>query len=185
MARRRLTTEEFVERAKSVHGNLYDYSVTEYSQIREKVEIHCCRCDETFEQLAYNHLCGAGCNKCASSKGERAIKSLLDEMGEEYVTQAVFDGCYYLKALRFDFYLPHHQLLIEYDGIQHRRPIDFFGGRDGYRCRKKRDAIKNRFAEDNGIDLIRLKSLEHIQLGVLNEFVGNCIASSIGGAASV
>jgi hypothetical protein len=46
---------------------------------------------------------------------------------------------------------------IEYDGRQHFEPIDFFGGNDGLKYIQINDAIKNKYCEDNGIKLIRIR----------------------------
>jgi len=59
----RLTTEEFIKRAKEKHGNSkYDYSRVEYINARAKVKIICPIHGE-FEQPPYRHLMG-GCKKC-------------------------------------------------------------------------------------------------------------------------
>lgn len=57
---RRLTQDEFIERARSVHGNKYDYSKVEYKGKEQKVLIICPEHGE-FWQLAGNHLTGRGC----------------------------------------------------------------------------------------------------------------------------
>ena len=62
---RKLTQEEFIEKSKAIHGDLYDYSDTVYINAREDVTIKCNRCGEYFTQKAINHLVGRGCNKCA------------------------------------------------------------------------------------------------------------------------
>ena len=36
--------------------------------------------------------------------------------------------CIVKRPLKFDFYIPDLGILIEYDGIQHYEPSDFFGG---------------------------------------------------------
>jgi len=41
--------------------------------------------------------------------------------------QKRFKGCKVNKALPFDFYLPSHNLLIEYDGVAHFKPTTFGG----------------------------------------------------------
>ena len=61
---RRLTTEEFVERARAAHGNRYDYSEVEYVKSSEKVAIHCPE-HGRFWQLPNAHLVGKGCKPCA------------------------------------------------------------------------------------------------------------------------
>lgn len=38
---RKLTTEEFIERARAAHGDLYDYSKTVYSGKDKRVAIIC------------------------------------------------------------------------------------------------------------------------------------------------
>jgi len=38
---KRLTTEEFIERAIKIHGNKYDYSLVEYKNTDSKVKIIC------------------------------------------------------------------------------------------------------------------------------------------------
>jgi len=61
----RYTTEIFIEKAKKVHGNKYDYSLTEYKGIFEKVKIICPIHGE-FIQTAHNHLNGNGCPICGA-----------------------------------------------------------------------------------------------------------------------
>ena len=62
---RKLTTEEFIRRARKVHGDKYDYSKTNYVNNNTKVTIICPIHGE-FYQLPYNHLRGKGCRKCNS-----------------------------------------------------------------------------------------------------------------------
>ena len=59
----KLTTEEFVERAKIAHGNKYDYSKVEYINSHTKVCIICPKHGE-FWQSPSLHLLGKGCSKC-------------------------------------------------------------------------------------------------------------------------
>ncbi len=67
MGRKHLTTEKFIQKAKVVHGNKYDYSLTIYKGSHIKVKIICLEHGE-FEQLHSNHLNGNGCIKCCSKK---------------------------------------------------------------------------------------------------------------------
>jgi len=62
----RPTTEEFIERAKEVHGNKYDYSLSEYGKNnRDKVKIICHEHGE-FEQSPSSHIHqSAGCPICS------------------------------------------------------------------------------------------------------------------------
>lgn len=58
------TTEEFVLKAIEVHGNKYDYSLSEYTRSKDKVAIICNK-HGIFRQIPRNHLNGCGCPKCA------------------------------------------------------------------------------------------------------------------------
>lgn len=60
---KRLTTKEFIEKAKKVHGDKYDYSKVEYVNSDTKVCIICPKHGE-FWQRAVDHTIGRGCSKC-------------------------------------------------------------------------------------------------------------------------
>jgi len=59
-----LTTDDFIENATTIHGEIYDYSKVNYINSTTKVIITCKQHGE-FEQLPYNHLTGKGCKICA------------------------------------------------------------------------------------------------------------------------
>ncbi len=65
---RRLNTKEFIRRAKDVWGNLYDYSLVEYVNMKSKVKIICQHHGE-FEQQAKSHLSGFGCRLGSNPQG--------------------------------------------------------------------------------------------------------------------
>ncbi len=58
-------TNEFITRAKTVHGDRYDYSLVRCEHNRQAVQI-ICREHGIFEQAPRNHLMGRGCERCAS-----------------------------------------------------------------------------------------------------------------------
>ena len=60
---KRLTTEEFIQKAKQIHGNKYDYSQTVYVNGLSKIKI-ICSVHGVFEQRAYAHLSGQSCPHC-------------------------------------------------------------------------------------------------------------------------
>ena len=59
-----LTTEEFIQRARKVHGDKYDYSKVIYEKNNKKVCIICTEHGE-FWQTPHNHLKGQDCPKCS------------------------------------------------------------------------------------------------------------------------
>jgi hypothetical protein len=60
---RKLTQEQWVQKAKLIHGDKYDYSLVEYVNAHTKVKLICSK-HGMFEQLGCNHLSGNGCVKC-------------------------------------------------------------------------------------------------------------------------
>ena len=60
-------TAEFVDKARKVHGDKYDYSKVEYVRCMEKIHIICPKHGE-FWQLPYAHLMGQGCPRCGKEK---------------------------------------------------------------------------------------------------------------------
>jgi hypothetical protein len=59
----RKTSEEFIEKARLVHGDKYDYSKVDYISRHTKIII-ICKIHGEFEQYAGTHLCGFNCYKC-------------------------------------------------------------------------------------------------------------------------
>lgn len=160
--RLKLTTEEFVKRAKDAHGNTYSYLSTIYIDSTKKVIITCDQHGD-FKQLPFMHLRGSGCKKCKDTVGEKCITSLLNQYNIKFEGQAKFPSAKFKNSgypMIFDFYLPDYNLLIEYDGEQHFRAIDFFGGKKGFKQTQKRDAEKNEYCLTNNIKLLRIPYTE-------------------------
>lgn len=74
-----LTTKEFIERAKKVHGDKYDYSVSKYIQGNKKVEI-VCKIHGSFWQYPHLHWGGSGCPKCSHIEGGLKGRIKIDEL---------------------------------------------------------------------------------------------------------
>ncbi len=74
---KKLTTEEFIERAKLKHGDRYCYDITNYVNAITKVRIICPIHGE-FNQVANYHLSGRGCNLC-SNNTKKTTEQFIDE----------------------------------------------------------------------------------------------------------
>lgn len=62
-----LTTKQFIQKAKKIHGEKYNYSLVHYLNYETKVKIICPE-HGIFEQTPNNHLKGCGCKLCNSNK---------------------------------------------------------------------------------------------------------------------
>lgn len=83
---KRLTTEEFIKKAKEIHGDRYDYSKVVYVSAKKKVCIICPEHGEFWMEPA-NHLSGQNCSKCAggvSIDTEEFIKRAKRIHGDRY-----------------------------------------------------------------------------------------------------
>lgn len=58
------TVEDFVKKAREIHGDKYDYSSVVYTLSQKKIDI-ICKEHGVFSQTANSHLCGNGCPSCA------------------------------------------------------------------------------------------------------------------------
>ena len=146
----KLTTEEFIKRAKEIHGNKYDYSKVNYINTRTKVVIICPEHGE-FEQQPRRHLIGDGCPKCCSSTLENYIRSILDKYNIKYIEQKTWDWLVFNNSQWVDFYLPECNCCIECQGIQHFISVPFFDQYESLEKRLKRDSNKQKLCLEHGI----------------------------------
>ena len=86
------TKEEFISRAKEVHGDMFDYSAIIYKNSQTKIEINC-KTHGGFIQVPNSHLQGYGCNKCAITKNAEKHRLTLLEFIEKanHVHKHVYD----------------------------------------------------------------------------------------------
>ena len=147
-------TKTFIEKAKTIHGDKYDYSKTVYVKSSEKVSIICPKHGE-FKQLPYDHLSGHGCPTCGNvlSKGEDEIKEyLISKLGEGDVLSRQRNIIGNGKEL--DIYIPSKKIAIEYNGLLwHSERM----GKDKWYHYEKMMACKNK-----GIRLIQVFEDEYI-----------------------
>ena len=54
---------DFLEKTKKIHGDIYDYNLVNYKNAKTKIKI-ICKKHGVFEQLPNSHLSGSGCPKC-------------------------------------------------------------------------------------------------------------------------
>jgi len=167
---KKLVYNEFIEKAQLIHGNKYDYSLVDYKNFTTKVKIICPE-HGVFEQIPKSHLYKHGCILCNESSGEKIIANLLNLKNIFYKRQYTFNNCKNINLLPFDFYLPNNRICIEYDGIQHFKPINYFGGIKTYMYIKNNDDIKTQYCLNNNIQLLRISYKDNIILKINNVFL--------------
>ncbi len=81
---RKLTTEEFVDRSRRVHGDKFDYSRVEYLRSHRHVCI-ICKTHGEFWQNPSSHMKGHGCNACSTEVAAEKIVLSTDEFIERAI----------------------------------------------------------------------------------------------------
>lgn len=89
---------------------------------------------------------------CKESDGEKIIHKFLESHNIDFEQEKRFDDCRDIKPLPFDFYLPKYNLVIEFDGQHHFKDV----GRGDYEKTKRHDKLKDKYCDDNNIDIIRI-----------------------------
>jgi len=79
---RRKTTEEFIQEAKKVHANRYDYTEVIYRNSQSKIDI-ICPDHGSFSQTPDAHKAGSGCPKCGKARRSKRASKTTDEFIRE------------------------------------------------------------------------------------------------------
>lgn len=155
--------DDFIKSCKiDVIGKKFGYLtvLSEEESIKgERRKVKClCDCGNihicSVTDLTTKHTMSCGCIN--RSKGELYIEEILQNFNITFEKQKRFKLCKNKKPLPFDFYIPKYNACIEYDGEQHYKPIDFWGGKKRFLERQLNDKIKNDFCCENNITLIRI-----------------------------
>ena len=157
----KLDTDSFINKARLVHGNYYDYSKSVYKDTETKVCIICPIHGE-FWQTPHGHLCGQGCPKCNEEKNVNEIKLLnyiTNNINHKVISQY---KCDWLGEQSIDIFIPDINVGIEYQGIQHFKPVKYFGGIKKYEYMVSKDKEKFEKCKKNGIKLFYFSSERHL-----------------------
>lgn len=153
--------------------NTYDYLLNKNFGLLKVIEItnkttnnwnriiKCqCECgnirEYSFESLLNNGAFSCGCTK--RSSGEQKIKDILTKYKIPFEEQKMFDSCRFQdtgRMARFDFYV-NNKYIIEYDGQQHFKSVEYFGGNDALKRTKQHDKYKNNWCKKHKISIIRI-----------------------------
>lgn len=95
------------------------------------------------------------------SKGCLIIENYLLTNSILFIQEKRYDGCKDKKTLPFDYYLPDYNFLIEFDGTHHfkgnLRIKDLTKRIESLKIIQLHDQIKNQYARDHQIKLLRIK----------------------------
>ena len=167
--KQKMSKEDFIKKAREVHGDKYDYSKVDYKNATTKICIICHRHGK-FWQTPNSHLRGSGCPKCNEYKLEKEVDKLLKTNNIDFKIEYKLDYSKEDKrqCQRLDFYIPSKKIAIECQGKQHYTPVEIFGGESEFEKRKKYDQNKKELCQKNGITLLYYTSEEYRQYGMFD-----------------
>lgn len=153
---------------------LEEYEVLDkYINVDTKIHFKHKKCGSIFEITPWYFIHKANKKYCPicyykKSRGEIIINKFLEENDINYQREFSFPN----SKKRFDFYLPDLNICIEYDGEQHFKAINFFGGEKGLIDTQKRDKEKNQYCLKNNIQLFRIPYTDLTKINqILNEIL--------------
>ena len=113
----RISFDEFLNRARLIHGDKYSYDMSDWFGIGKKIKITCPDHGE-FYQIPSNHTHKGnmnGCPKCSNSGPSRAECEIFN-MVKLVCSDAIQSDREQLDGLELDIYIPSSKLAIEYNG---------------------------------------------------------------------
>lgn len=141
--RPQLTTEQFTLKAKSVHGDLYDYSKVADTYTTPKVSIICNKHGE-FSQRPSSHLSGCGCPKCAWQSSALRRKSLTNDFTEKAIL--IHKNKYDYTKVEYVGALDCVIIICKSHGDFRQRPNDHLKGQGCKKCGCKLMGINSRLS---------------------------------------
>lgn len=103
----------FINEAKKIHGNKYDYSLVNYKDSKTPVKI-ICPIHGTFEQIAYNHIKGHGCIKCMGDKSKLKKEDFIKKSNEIHENKYIYDEVNYIRSdVKVKIYCKNHGYFLQ------------------------------------------------------------------------
>jgi very-short-patch-repair endonuclease len=122
------------------------------------------KCQEILNHESYDIQCNdfinsCRCPECKKSKGEIKIREFLRTYNIYYISQKEFDDLIGLGGgnLSYDFYLPKYNLLIEYQGRQHKKYNPYFHKSiEDFEKQVEHDRRKKEYALSHGYNFLEI-----------------------------
>jgi len=143
----KLSQEEFLLRARGIHGEKYDYSETVYINSRTKVKIGCNQCGRTFYQWPKGHMTSGyfKCRKYPRMSKETFLSKAKQVHGEKYdYSKSIYTHCYI--KLEIGCRECDH-------GTFMQMPTTHLSGSGCPKCKKKTESFVFKTLKDSGYDV--------------------------------
>lgn len=140
-----------MDRVKELNEEIYEFFAVRFREIENELRF----------KLNYNSV--------GSLFSESLLYNRLKTEFPDYQVISQFSPSW-LSPQRFDIFIKEKNCAIEYNGIQHYEPIDYFGGQDGFKSTTKRDKAKRKKCKEYNCYLIEIKYDEDFEEAVRRIF---------------
>jgi hypothetical protein len=121
---KKLTTQQFIQRSQTVHGDRYNYSQTQFCGADKKITI-ICNIHGAFEQRAMDHMKGRGCSLC-NERQSLTLQQFIERSNKKHKSKYTYENVVYKNVhTKVNITCPVH-------GIFSQTPTDHVHG--GYGC---------------------------------------------------
>lgn len=175
---KKLTKSDFSNKiVEEITNKEYSLLNENFKNTDSKIEFRHNICGKIYKSTIHYFKMGYRCPFCNSSKNEKIISKILDNLNIKYIYQYSPNDLTAKKKGRkkFDFYLEEKNLIIEYDGEYHYLPV--LGDRY-LKETQQRDKEKNNYCKIHDINILRIpfweqSNIENIITDVLNNKIIN------------
>ena len=156
----KINTSIFIERAKKVHGNKYDYSKVEYRGNKTKICIICPTHGE-FWQRPNDHLSGHGCYKCNCHNHTKDFDNFLELANKKHKGKYTYDSSSYInRNTKIKIMCPEHGEFWQTPSLHlHGNGCPLCGTKCNVSERKILNSLKENFPNEDIIYQYRDKDL--------------------------
>lgn len=152
---RKITKEEFLERAKNIHGDNYEYDLTTFKGTQYPIKIQCKKCGNIFEQKVSSHLKGCGCNICANRKVADKQRLTLKEFVEK--SRKIHKDKYDYSKVKYVNNRTPIELICPKHGSFLQTPDSHLRGSECPECARIQRGINNRLTKEEVIKRFKEK----------------------------
>ncbi len=151
---RRKSKESFSEDMKSLHPEIE--LLSDYTHSHSTVKFKVLKTGEIREATP-SALYASRIYGTKNYKGEFLIADTLDRLKIKYIHGKRFSDLRGKRnPLEYDFYLPEFKTVIEFQGEQHLRPVDYFGGEKQFEIQCEHDQKKREYARKHKMKFIEI-----------------------------
>lgn len=154
---RNFEVEDFLKKWHPLNQQNFTLLDTEYKNRNTKYLIRCNKCHKEDYRWGITLIDNPiQCKYCGSkSIGEEMLMMILDNYNINYIREYSVTINNHIR--KFDIYLPKEKIAFEYDGLQHFKPIPYFGGEKEFLRIQESDKDKEEYCKKNNIKLIRIR----------------------------